>query len=82
MRGGHSDVREDGLGAVLVDSGEEAVEIRCRRDEVDRFDGAEEGSGPLPNEVVVLGEDDSNGHGAMLHARKERWVTWTKGAPR
>ena len=61
---------EDDVRVMLLHGGEELVEVGDRRNQVDILDAGKEGSGTLPDEVVVLREDDAQGHEAIVYARR------------
>jgi hypothetical protein len=65
----HPDVGEHGVGSVLVDRGEQLIEAGRDADDLDLVGGGQEGGGPFPHEVVILGEDHPQRHARMVHAR-------------
>ena len=58
--GGHPDVGEQHVGPVLVDGREQLGEVGRRGDHVDVVDAVEQGEHPGPEQVAVLGQDDSD----------------------
>ncbi len=52
---------------LLVYGGQECVEVRNGRDELDLVDGIEESRGAFPDQEVVFGEDDSQRHVGMVY---------------
>jgi hypothetical protein len=57
---------------VLLDRGEERVEVLDRGQKLHIRYRLEEGRGTLADQVVVFGEDDAEGHGRMVHAGSGR----------
>jgi hypothetical protein len=65
--GWHPDVGEDGVRGMLLHRGQERSEVLDDGDQVHVRDLSEEGGRPLSHQVVILREDDSQGHGRMVY---------------
>jgi adenylate cyclase len=52
---------------VLVHGGDQRIEIGDSRDELDAVGATEKCRCPFPDEIVILREDDSQGHGSIVY---------------
>jgi hypothetical protein len=74
VRRRHADVREDDVGVLQLDDGEQRLEIPSGRDEVDTFRSFESTDDSLAGEIAVLAQDDAEHRGH----RRRVGTTWTK----
>jgi len=66
----HPDVGDDDVGLLVLDGGEQRVEVLARRDDLDLRLRVEQAAHPFAHEVVVVGE-----HHAKRHRRSlGRWT--------
>jgi hypothetical protein len=70
----HPDVGEDDVRNVFVHRGQQLVVVTARPEELDLWRCCEHRTQAFPDDLVVLGQDDSNRHDTTVEARNGRWT--------
>ena len=66
VAGRHPDVRQDHVGALGVDRGQQRSEIAAHRGDLELGLHLEQAPNPFTNEVVVIREHESDRHGQRI----------------